>query len=155
MRITSTSENGVKLIKHYEGFKSKAYVCPAGVVTIGYGTTYYPDGQRVRITDTCTEQQASEWLKTNLKIYEKEVDVMTRDDISQRQFDALVSFAYNLGGNALRSSTLLKKVNKNPNDPTISQEFAKWVKAGGKTLRGLVTRRVSEAKLYATGKLDI
>ena len=79
---------------------------------------------------------------------------MTRDDITQDQFDALVSFAYNVGSQALRGSTLLKKVNKDPNDKTISLEFTKWVKAGGKTLQGLVTRRISEAKLYTIGILD-
>jgi lysozyme len=148
------SKLGIELIKHYEGFRSRAYKCPAGVVTIGYGTTYYPSGQRVKITDEITEQKAEELLLQNLVSYEKEVDVMTTDDITQSQFDALVSFAYNLGSNALKGSTLLKKVNKNTKDQTIPSEFSKWVKAGGKTLQGLVTRRISEAKLYSTGKLD-
>ena len=71
-----------------------------------------------------------------------------RDDISQSQFDALVSFAYNLGPNSLKSSTLLKKVNANPSDPTIKDEFLKWTKAGGKVLKGLVLRREAEAALY-------
>ncbi len=151
MRI---SKSGIELIKHYEGFRSRAYKCSAGVVTIGYGTTYYPNGLRVKITDEITEPKAEELLLQNLVSFEKEVDVMTTDDITQSQFDALVSFAYNLGSNALKGSTLLKKVNKNTKDQTIPSEFSKWVKAGGKTLQGLATRRISEAKLYSTGKLD-
>jgi lysozyme len=146
---------GVELIKHFEGFRANAYKCPAGVVTIGYGSTYYENGDRVKITDVIDKERATDLLMGTLRFFELEVDKMTRDDITQDQFDALVSFAYNLGSQALRGSTLLKKVNKNPHDLTISSEFQKWVKAGGKTLQGLVTRRISEAKLYTTGKLDI
>ena len=80
--------------------------------------------------------------------YEKGVDSFTRDDISQGQFDALVSFAYNVGLNALRNSTLIKKVNKNPSDPSIAKEFLKWNKVNGKALQGLTRRREAEAKLY-------
>jgi lysozyme len=149
------SKKGVDLIKHFEGFRAKAYKCPAGVVTIGYGSTYYENGDRVKINDEIDIERATDLLLGIVRFFELEVDKMTRDDITQDQFDALVSFAYNLGSQALRGSTLLKKVNKNPNDLTISSEFSKWVKAGGKTLQGLVTRRISEAKLYTTGKLDI
>ena len=80
--------------------------------------------------------------------FEKYVDSYCRDDINQNQFDALVSFAYNLGPANLKSSTLLKKVNANPEDETIAAEFMKWVKAGGKTLKGLVRRREAESQLY-------
>jgi len=149
------SSKGLDLIKHFEGFSAKAYKCPAGVITIGYGSTYYENGDRVKITDVIDKERATELLLGITRFFELEVDKMTRDDITQEQFDALVSFAYNLGSQALKGSTLLKKVNKNPNDLTISSEFSKWVKAGGKTLQGLVTRRISEAKLYTTGKLDI
>ena len=145
---------GLDLIKHFEGFRERAYKCPAGVVTIGYGSTYYENGSRVKITDTIDKERATDLLLGTLSFFELEVDKMTRDDIRQNQFDALVSFAYNAGSQALRGSTLLKKVNKNPNDTTISSEFTKWVKANGKTLAGLVTRRISEAKLYTSGKLD-
>lgn len=148
------SEQGINLIKHYEGFKENAYKCPAGVVTIGYGSTYYENGSRIKITDRIDKEAATDLLLGTLRFFELETDKMTRDDITQAQFDALVSFAYNLGTQALRGSTLLKKVNKDPNDKTISLEFTKWVKAGGKTLQGLVTRRISEAKLYTTGNLD-
>jgi lysozyme len=75
---------------------------------------------------------------------------MAVDTITQNQFNALVSFAYNLGAQSLKGSTLLKKVNANPNDPTIAVEFLKWVNAGGRKVAGLVRRREAEANLYFT-----
>jgi len=154
VKVIKISDLGIKLIKHYEGFRANAYKCPAGVVTIGYGSTYYENGQRVKITDTITEKEAERLLLLLLSRFEKEVDIITTDEITQCKFDSLVSFAYNLGSQALKNSTLLKKVNKNQYDVTIPDEFNKWVKAGGKTLKGLVTRRISEGKLYINGKLD-
>lgn len=149
MKITHTSQNGIDLIKKFEGFRGKPYRDAVGIATIGYGATYYPNGNRVKLTDApITEKYATTLLEVMLRPYEKAVDSFTRDDINQNQFDALVSFAYNLGVNALRSSTLLKKVNKNPNDPTIRNEFKKWVNAGGRPLKGLITRRNIEADLY-------
>jgi lysozyme len=148
-KITKVSKTGLELIKKYEGFRANPYKCPAGVPTIGYGATYYPDGKRVKMTDApVTEKQATEMLKTMLVGFEKAVDTYCIDTINQNQFDALVSFAYNVGTNALKNSTLLKKLNVNANDPTIRDEFKKWVKAGGKTLKGLVTRRNEEADIY-------
>lgn len=147
-KITTISENGLNLIKQFEGFESNAYLCPAKVWTIGYGATYWMDGQKVKQGETITESAASAMLAHHLHAYEKAVDTYTRDDINQGQFDALVSFAYNLGINALKGSTLLKKVNINPNDKTIEKEFLKWVNAGGRKLDGLVRRRQAEANLY-------
>jgi lysozyme len=95
-----------------------------------------------------TEEEGTALLQAMLVSFEKYVDSYCRDDINQNQFDALVSFAYNLGPANLKSSTLLKKVNANPNDETIALEFMKWVKAGGKTLKGLVRRREAESQLY-------
>ena len=95
-----------------------------------------------------TEPQAVELLKNMLVTFEQYVDAFCRDDINQNQFDALVSFCYNLGPANLKASTLLKKVNINSSDPTIKDEFMKWTKAGGKTLPGLVKRRTAEADLY-------
>ena len=149
MKITKTSKKGIDLIKKYEGFRSKPYRCSAGVPTIGYGATYYPNGQKVKLSDPAIdEKHASILLEAMLVPYEKAVDSFCRDDINQNQFDALVSFAYNVGISALKNSTLLKKVNINPKDKTISNEFAKWNKGGGKVLKGLVLRRNDEAKLY-------
>jgi lysozyme len=148
-KITKTGAKGVELIKKFEGFRAAPYKCPAGVPTIGYGATFYPGGKKVTMADkSISESEATDLLKSMLTSFEKYVDSYCRDDINQNQFDALVSFAYNLGPANLKSSTLLKKVNANPADPTIKDEFMKWTKAGGKVLKGLVTRRTAEAELY-------
>ena len=149
MKVTKASQKGLDLIKRFEGLELKPYKCPAGIPTIGYGNTYYPSGSKVKLTDPAiTKEKAEELLKFLLGSYEKSVDSFCRDDISQNQFDALVSFAYNCGVNNLKSSTLLKKVNANPNDPTIKAEFLKWNKASGRVLAGLTKRRQAEADLY-------
>jgi len=149
MKITKTGTAGIEMIKTFEGFRSAPYKCPAGIPTIGYGATFYPDGKKVNMTDKAiTEAEGTVLLQSMLVSFEKYVDSYCRDDINQNQFDALVSFAYNLGPVNLKSSTLLKKVNTNPEDETITAEFMKWVKAGGKTLKGLVRRREAESQLY-------
>lgn len=149
MKVTKISHEGISLIKEYEGFRSKPYLCPAGVPTIGYGSTYYKDGTKVKLTDpSINENDATDLLMSTLLRYENAVDKLCTDNLTQNQFDALVSFTYNLGENNLRSSTLLKKVNADSNDPSISTEFSKWVYADGKVLEGLVKRRRAEAKLY-------
>lgn len=150
-KITRIGENGIKLIKSFEGFSAKPYKCPAGVPTIGYGATYYTNGKKVTMNDgMITEQKGVDLLISMLDTYEKGVDSYCIDTITQNQFDALVSFAYNVGLGNLKSSTLLKKVNANPNDPTIANEFAKWNKGGGKVLAGLTKRRKAESDLYFT-----
>ena len=149
MKITKASNNLIELIKKFEGFSKIPYLCPANVATIGYGSTRYANGLKVTMKDNpITELQAIDLLKDTLKQYELAVDSYCRDDINQNQFDALVDFAYNCGNANLKSSTLLKKVNANPNDLTIGLEFAKWNKGGGKILNGLVKRRAAESELY-------
>jgi lysozyme len=149
MKVTKISQKGLDLIKRFEGLSLKPYLCPASIATIGYGNTYYTDGKKVKLTDpSITQAKAEELLKFLIQSYEKSVDSFCRDDISQHQFDALTSFAYNCGVNNLQSSTLLKKVNLNPNDPTIRAEFMKWNKGAGKVLAGLTKRRQAEADLY-------
>lgn len=149
MKITKVSEAGLNLIKKYEGFKSKPYLCPASVPTIGFGSTYYEDGHKVKLTDpSISEAEASSLLKALLVSYEKAVDSYCVDTITQHQFDSLVCFAYNCGITALKNSTLLKLVNKNPNDPNIADEFKKWNRGGGRVIDGLTKRREEEAKLY-------
>jgi lysozyme len=107
------------------------------------------NGKRVLLSDQAiTKQEAEELLKNSVKSYEKAVDTFCRDDISQSQFDALVSFAYNVGVGNLQKSTLIKKVNKNPSDPSIRAEFLKWNKANGRVLAGLTRRRNAEIDLY-------
>ena len=149
MKITKIGTKGLDLIKSFEGLKLKPYLCPANVPTVGYGSTFYENDKKVKLTDpSITEQRASELLLDSLKGFERYVDSYCRDDINQNQFDALVSFCYNLGPANLKSSTLLKKANGNPNDPTIAQEFLKWNKAGGRALKGLTKRRQAESDLY-------
>ena len=144
-----SSNNLIELIKKFEGFSAVPYMCPASVVTIGYGSTRYADGRKVTMTDnSITIEGAIILLKQTLKQYELAVNSYCRDDINQNQFDALVDFAYNCGNSNLKTSTLLKKVNANPNDSTIALEFRKWNKGGGKVLKGLVNRREAEIELY-------
>jgi lysozyme len=107
------------------------------------------NGKKVTLQDKpITIQEAEELLKLSVSTYEKAVDSFCRDDISQSQFDALVSFAYNVGTGNLQKSTLIKKVNANPKDVTIADEFMKWNKAKGAVLKGLTRRRQAEANLY-------
>ena len=153
-KITTSSDNCVNLVKHFEGLFLKSYLCPANVWTIGYGTTIYGDGKKVAANQICTEIQAMQFLKHDLKYFEKMVDTYSRDDISQQQFDALVSFCYNLGATNLKNSTLLKVVNQNPNDYSgIQAQWIKWNKANGSVLKGLTRRRNSEFHFYQNGVL--
>jgi len=140
-------ENGYKLICEFEGLRLKPYLCSAKIPTIGYGNTYYPDGKKVTLLDKeITKDYAFEIYKTVADKFAKRVDAMLKVKVTQNQFNALVSFNYNTG--ALSTSTLLKKVNANPNDTTIKNEFMKWVNAGGKKVNGLVTRREKESEIY-------
>lgn len=143
------SQNCINLIKLFEGYKPKAYLCPAGVPTIGYGSTMYSTGLKVKLGDTINEQQANELLFWELKNKSYALHGLK---INQNQFDALLSFCFNLGIGAFAKSTLKKKIVANPNDATIKQEFLKWNKArvGGKLmeLKGLTRRRIAEAELY-------
>jgi lysozyme len=148
-KVLHLSQKGLDLIKQFEGLKLNPYLCPANIATIGFGNTYYPDGTKVKLTDPAiTAQKAEELLKFLVQSYEKGVDSFCRDDINQNQFDALTSFAYNVGVGNLQKSTLIKKVNLNPNDPAIRLEFMKWNKGAGKVLAGLTRRRQAEADLY-------
>lgn len=146
------SNNCVSLIHGSEGFRSSAYLDNQnnGVWTIGFGTTRYPDKSPVKEGDTCTKEQATEWFLKDLGKFEKQVSALLKKPVSQSQFDALVSFAYNVGTGptGLGGSTLLQLINVNPDDPMIAVEFCKWNKDNGKRLVGLVRRRLREATLY-------
>lgn len=140
---------GYLLITKFEGLSLKPYLCSAKIPTIGYGNTYYPDGKRVTLLDKeITKQQAFDMFKELANRFAKRVDALVTSNINQNQFNALVSFAYNVGTGNFASSTLLKKVNRNPNDLTIKDEFLRWNKAGGKIINGLTNRRNEEADLY-------
>lgn len=140
---------GYLLITKFEGLSLKPYLCSAKIPTIGYGNTYYPDGKRVTLLDKdITKKEAFDMFKEVANRFAKRVDTLVTSNLNQNQFNALVSFAYNVGTGNFASSTLLKKVNKNPNDLTIKDEFLRWNKAGGKVINGLTNRRNEETILY-------
>jgi len=139
---------GIELIKQFEGCKLKAYKDAVGIWTIGWGNTQYENGVSVKSGDVVTQQRADELFMLIVSKFDSSVNNLIKVSVRQNQFDALVSFAYNCGIGNLHKSTLLRKVNKDPNDPTIEQEFARWNKAGGRVLNGLTRRRSAEAKLY-------
>jgi lysozyme len=140
---------GYQLICEFEGLRLKPYLCSAKVPTIGYGNTYYPDGKRVTLLDKeITKEYAFEIFKVIADKFARRVLSMVKKPLTQNQFNALVSFAYNVGTGAFSTSTLLKKVNANPNDLTIRNEFARWTRANGKIVNGLVNRRKKESDVY-------
>ena len=130
------------LIKSFEQLRLNSYLCPAGKWTIGYGHT---DG--VNQGMLITEKTADAFLKQDIQKAEDEVNRINAD-LTQEQFDALVSFVFNVGTQAFRVSTLRKLIERNPNDKKIADEFRRWVYAGNKMLPGLVKRREQEIKLY-------
>lgn len=145
------SDKGYDLIKKFEGYSDKPYKCPAGISTIGYGNTFYPNGTKVKITDPkITREYANEILAHTADQFAEDVLKLVKSNISVNQLNALTSFAYNVGMGNLAKSTLLKLVNINPNDAMIAKEFLKWNKAGGKVLNGLTNRRIAESALYFT-----
>ena len=139
---------GRDLIKKFEGCKLKAYKCPANLWTISWGLTFYPDGTKVKEGDVITQQQAEDYFNAIVDDFAKKVDALIKSNVSENNFSALVSFAYNVGMGNFQRSTLLRKVNANPKDPSIRAEFMKWTRANGEVLKGLVRRRDAEAKLY-------
>lgn len=142
-----TGQAGLDLIKSFEGLRLDAYLCPARVWTIGYGHTGTVDGKLIRSGMRITAEKAEELLKEDLDKFERYVDRYVTTKITQNQFDALVSFAYNCGPGALQKSTLLKRVNSGL-FVKASQEFLKWNKGGGKVLTGLTKRRKEEVALF-------
>lgn len=145
----TASQNCIDLIKLYEGYKSKAYYCPAGVPTIGYGSTMYNNGFKVKIGDVINEQEADNLLMWELK---NKIVALHGLNLNQNQIDACLSFIYNLGIGAFNKSTMKKKIIVDANDSSIKVEFMKWNKArvDGQLieLKGLTKRRKSEATLY-------
>ena len=146
MNITKET---IDLIKEYEGLKLQPYICSAGKATIGYGNTYYEDGSPVKISDPpITKQRAEELFLNLLNQFKEKMIKHIIHDLTDHQFGALLSFTYNVGLGNFKKSTLLKKVNKNPDDTSLADEFLKWNKAGGKILNGLKRRRRAEVNLY-------
>ena len=143
------SENGLNLIKKFEGLSLKPYLCSAGIPTIGWGNTFYENMKKVTLQDEAITEERADSL-FNFLVTTNFVNVVNRlviVDINQNQFDALVSFVYNLGSGNFEKSTLLKKVNQS-DFIGASLEFEKWNRAGGKVLNGLTKRRLAEKELF-------
>ena len=143
----SVSNKGVDLICEFEGKRLVAYDDGVGIWTIGFGTIKYPNGVRVKKGDTCTLEQAKEYMRHDLIEFEHTVNSSVKVPLNQNQFDALVSLAYNIGSNAFKSSTLVKKLNTGDYQGAADQ-FNVWVNAGGKRMQGLVNRRDREKLLF-------
>lgn len=141
-----TSTRGRKLIKEFEGLRTTAYKDIVGVWTIGYGHTNAAGSPKVKPGMSITTKEADDILIKDLKKYEDAVNRNVKVPITQNQFDALVSFTFNLGEGNLRKSTLLKRLNSG--DYKVGDEFLKWNRAGGRLVRGLLRRRQEEKKLF-------
>ena len=137
-----TGRDGVELIRHFEGCRFDAYLCPAGVWTIGYGHT-----AGVKEGDSIDQEAAEAFLIEDLETFERAVTRLVEVPLTQQQFDALVSWTFNLGAGNLAESTLLKKLN-NYQYAEVPEQMMRWVRAGGKVLDGLVRRRAAEAALF-------
>jgi len=142
-----TSDKGIALIRQFEGCKLTAYQDSVGVWTIGYGWTQPVDGKPIRAGMTIKQETAERLLKAGLVSYESDVSRLVKVGLTQGQFDALVSFTYNLGARSLSTSTLLRKLNAG-DYPGAADEFLRWNKAGGKVLNGLTLRREAERALF-------
>lgn len=136
------------IIKKHEGLRLKSYKCPADKWTIGYGNTFYEDGTPVRENEQITKERAEWMLRVVANQFWEQMKPLIKSNINENQKAALLSFAFNVGIGNFKKSTLLKKVNADPLDPSIRNEFEKWIKAGGKVLQGLVNRRREESALY-------
>lgn len=137
------SKKGLDLIKAFEGLELKAYKDSVGILTIGYGST----GSHVRPGMVITKEQAEELLKQDVSRFEGGVNDVVKVPLTQNQFDALVSFSFNLGLGNLKSSTLLRKLNASDYYGA-ANEFLRWNKAGGKVLNGLTRRRQAEKDMF-------
>jgi lysozyme len=137
------------LIQEFEDCLLKAYKDGGGVWTIGWGTTVYPTGAKVKRGDVITQAQADAYFMRDVSIKSVAVDNLTAGvRLKHQQYDALVSFTYNVGSHALKTSTLLRLLRVNPNDPAIRTQFMRWNKDNGKVVGGLTRRRKAEADLY-------
>ena len=140
------TQNGIDLIKRFEGFSAKIYICPAGYPTIGYGHVVKAHEDFSAGID---EALAEELLRQDAVIAERAVLRLINVPLTDGQFDALVSFTYNLGGGALQRSSLRRKINREEH-ADVPEHFMRWVWAGGRKLKGLVRRREAEAMIYSS-----
>ncbi len=141
-----TSQKGIDLIKEFEGYSERVYMCAGGKYTIGYGHT-----QGVQIGDTCTREQAEEYLKDDLREAEEVVLALVSVPLTQNQFDALVSLVYNIGSGNFFDSTIRRVINANSVDmEEYRRAWMMWKKSRGKVLKGLIRRREAEFKLFSS-----
>lgn len=143
-----TSERGIELIKLFEDFREIPYKCPGGEWTIGFGHVI----KGMEVSPPLTREQAEELLRLDLQVFEAHVKRLVTVELKQNQFDALISFAYNLGAGKLEKSTLLKRVNQRQFKEA-EIEFLKWNKVNHYVMRGLIVRRAVESKMFA-GRLE-
>jgi len=142
------NDAGVEIIKHFEGWSAKAYQDPIGIWTIGFGSIWQLDGERVtEKTPPLTKEEGEVLLRRELHHVEKAVDRLITVELTENAFSSLCSWCYNLGSGRLKSSTLRAKLNRGDYKGA-SAEFPKWRRAGGIILSGLVRRRVEERKLF-------
>lgn len=153
--MKQASKRIVEFISSFEGFSAKPYLDITGKPTIGYGATYYQDGRKVTMQDPpITKQCALDLKEFHIEEKENAVRRLVKSNINQNQFDALVSWVYNLGEGNLKTSTMLKKINANPNDQSIKNSWLQWNKARNKKTgklevsNGLTRRRNEEIKIY-------
>ena len=148
MNKLKTSERGIELLTEHEGFRPVMYKDSAGLPTIGYGTLIDTAEEQYLMTANISKEQGKQLLKRDVAKFERTINGAIKVAINQNQFDALLSFVYNVGsGNFLRS-TLLKLINANAPKERIVVEFKKWKRAGGRILKGIVKRRAQEALLF-------
>jgi lysozyme len=138
------------LIEEFEGLRLVAYRCPAGVATIGIGSTYYENGKKVKIGDKISLRRANQLYNFNIIQVERQLENLVKVNLTENQESALTSFLYNVGYGNFKRSRLLEMINHNPNNPRIQQEFLKWTTSKGVPLKGLKKRRIEELKLYFT-----
>lgn len=142
-----TNDEGKNLIKKFEGCKLTAYKCSASINTIGFGSTIV-NGKPVVEGQKITLEEANKQFDIDISIFENNVLKLIKRDLNQNQFNAIISLTYNIGIGNFKSSTLLKKININPNDKSIGDEFLKWCRVKGVVNKGLLNRRSEEQKLY-------
>ena len=142
--ISVINQAGIDLIKRWEGLRLEAYICPAGVATVGYGST----GDHVYLGMTITEAEAERLLRLDLQRFEDSVSKSVKVTLNDNEYAALCSFSFNVGCGAFESSTLLRRLNAGePKERVFSEELPRWSKANGQTLQGLLNRRNAEIEL--------
>jgi lysozyme len=147
MQIMQINQDGIDLLKHFEGKRLEAYHCEAGVCTIGYGATEYEDGSKIIPGDRINDEDAERLLRKDIKRFEEVVNRLVLMDINENQFSALVCFAFNVGQEAFKNSTLLSYVNQGRFEMA-KEEFDRWIFVKSVKSKGLMKRRSAEKQLF-------